>query len=90
MSTKQMARRQSKLTSTVSIRDAILLQQFELEFRRGYYRAVSNLITGHKDSGVQAVETLRAYGNTDFTGVDPDTVKILKRLLRSNGISYRK
>ena len=43
-------------------------EELELEFRRGYYCAVANLVSMHGE-GIEAVEVLRTYGEINFDGI---------------------
>jgi hypothetical protein len=54
-------------------------QKSELEFRRGYYLAVANIIRTHCEYTV-AEDVLRGYGTIDFKGIDPLEIKLLKRV----------
>jgi len=53
--------------------------ELSLVFRQGYYCAVSNLVSMH-GGGIEAEETLRAYGAVDFSGIDEYDKKILATL----------
>lgn len=48
-----------------------------VEFKRGYYMAVANLIRQH-DQPVMARDVLSAYGNVSFKGIDRMDVATLK------------
>lgn len=53
--------------------------KLDLEFRRGYYIAVANIMRTH-GADVIAKDVLRGYGNVDFEGIDPYDVKVLQPL----------
>jgi hypothetical protein len=57
--------------------DMTLEQQLELEFRRGYYAAVANLVRTHDQSTI-AADVLRAYGHVNFRGIDPGQSRVLR------------
>lgn len=56
-----------------------LEHKLSLEFKRGYYIAVANMVRLHRCE-VEARDTLEAYGKIDFVGIDPYDVKTLKPL----------
>jgi hypothetical protein len=48
-----------------------------IEFKRGYYLAVANIILTHGES-VIAEDVLKNYGKVDFKGIDPYDIEVLK------------
>lgn len=53
----------------------------ELEFRRGYYLAVANILRTHGATQI-AEDVLKAYGPVDLKGIDPMEVKLLKPIAK--------
>jgi hypothetical protein len=68
-------------------------RQQELEFRRGYYCAVANLVRLH-GADVEARDTLFNYGKFDERGIDESDLQILrplaKEIKRLQTITFRK
>lgn len=56
-------------------------QKLELEFRRGYYLAVANLMRLH-GCDVEARETLSQYGHFNPEGIEEYDLKILRPLAK--------
>jgi hypothetical protein len=52
-----------------------------LEFKRGYFMAVANLMQLH-DADVIAGDVLSAYGHVDLKGIDEHDRKLLRPLIR--------
>jgi hypothetical protein len=52
-----------------------------LAFRQGYYCAVAALVSMH-GAGIEAEETLRAYGRVNFRGIDQYDKKKLAPLAK--------
>lgn len=52
----------------------------ELEFKRGYFLAVANIMQTHGED-VIAIDVLRAYGPVDLVGIDSYDKTILRPLI---------
>lgn len=56
------------------------MSEEQLEFKRGYFLAVANIMQTH-DASVIAVDVLRAYGHVDLRGIDEHDKNILRPLI---------
>ena len=57
----------------------------DLDFRRGYYMAVAEIVRQF-DEPTLAYSILRSYGELDFRGIDEADVVVLRRLVKSERV----